>query len=171
VANDIVPATIVSEPLAPQSTPWRGCLPIAGLTAGRLGVHLFAIFVVLGVLCGGYPVAWRLFEKENLKVPAITAQIYTLSFRATHYSLLSIPATLAFLLFDTLLLAWLESLSERWRWLARIWFASVLVAALAFVGVVFTAAMVPIATLVPDEAAAFEENADSTAKMPSDEKN
>jgi len=170
MAEDIVPATIAAEPVAAQPNSRRGCLPLAALTAGRFCVHLFAIFVVLAVLCSGYPVAWRLFEKENLKVPAITAEIYTLSFRATHYSLLSIPATLAFLFFDTLLLAWLESRSERWRWLARFWFSSVLVAALTFVGVVFAAAMAPIAILapLPDESA-MDENPDS-GQPPANEK-
>ncbi len=80
-------------PATPQANR-RGCLAIGAITAGRMFVHLIALVVVCHVLCSGFPVAWRLFVKEEMRVPALTAQTYSTYHWMVHYWFLAIPAML-----------------------------------------------------------------------------
>jgi hypothetical protein len=141
MSDDIVQPAIVSE-RASQ----RGCLVIGAITAGRLAMHVFALCMLETLLCSGVPTMWRFFEETNLEVPAITALVYRCYHWMVFYWFWAIPA---FLLFDAGVMASLEALSARWRWLARIWFSSVLVAALVLMAIMSMSVIVPIEQLVP----------------------
>jgi hypothetical protein len=146
--NDPVDAVTPERP--------RGCLQIGTVTAGRVLVHLLACFLVVEVLCSGFPVVWRYFEQQQVKVPVITTRVYDAYYWMVFYWFIAIPA---FVVLDAFLLAFLETRRQPLRWLARLRFATVLMVAIFALTIINMAIVVPFSALAPivvDEANAAD---------------
>jgi len=152
--------------IAHDQSPRHGCAAVAACTAGRLLVHIVALFLLISVLCSGFPVAWRFFEQKDIKLPAMTFAVYHLYRWMAFNWFWCVPA---FLTLDTVVLAGLESLPARGRWLARAWFSAILVAILCFLAYIYAATVVPLTVLTestPDAPNATREAGDESKPMP-----
>ena len=105
-------------------------------------------------------------DNKDIKLPAMTFAIYRLYRWMAFYWFMCLPALLVF---DALVLAGLESLPARSRWLARAWFSSVLVGILCFLAYIYAATVVPLAALTestPDAPGAAPDAGDERESTP-----
>jgi len=139
----------VQAVVVPAGESRQGCLKIGALTMARFCVHFVVLLMVVLVLVSPVSVFIRFFEQENLKLPAMTVLMVNLSYRLRFHSYIIIPALL---FIDFCLLLVLQIPARPWRFLARIWFSSVLVGAFLLLALCMFAMAIPIdATLPPDQ--------------------
>jgi hypothetical protein len=137
----------IEAAVVPASEPHQGCLTIGALTTARLLVHFVVLLVVISVLVGPVRMFMRFFEQEELKLPAITVLIVNLSYRMHAGYVVIIPVLLAI---DACILVALQLSARPWRFLARVWFSSVLVGAILLMALTVFSMAVPIdARLAP----------------------
>lgn len=120
-----IEAEIVREPAQE-----RGCLQIAGVTAGRLSIHFVAL-TVLFMQASSLLFVMEFYVHEALKIPAVTALSWNWSHWVAHYGLIFFPVLL---LIDAAILAGLQSLSTRFRFVASVWFSLILLGVIVIMG-------------------------------------
>jgi hypothetical protein len=135
----------------PHNKP-QGCLKDIALTAARIFVHFVALLLVFWVLVSPVHLFIRVFDQEDLKLPAATLLIVNMAYGMSGYFYIVIPGLL---LIDAIVLAVLQLPPRPWRFLARIWFSGVLLAAFALLALSVFAMAVPLDALLPPESRMF----------------
>jgi type II secretory pathway component PulF len=136
-----------TQPTTPE-TPGRRALRALLLTPVHLLGHFVALLAVSVFLVRIVPFFLAVYEDADVLLPPVTIWVIELSHFFVDYWYLFL---LALLFLDAPLLLALNWLPERRRWIARVWFSLVLVAALMFLFCGGFAATIPMAVWMREE--------------------